>query len=314
MLDDATAAFLAALAESGLPPLHELSPQEARAAGAGMTALYGRGPEMLRVEDVDCGRLLVPGERVRGVIVYYHGGGWVLGTVDQFDALGRRLAARTGCAVVLVDYRLAPEHPYPAAVEDAWSALEWTAAHLEEIAGDPVPLIVAGDSAGGCLAAVVAQRAREVGPEIALQVLVYPVTDCDLDRGSYLEPENQLVVGRDTMKWFWDLYAPDPAVRSRPDASPLRAADLAGLPPAIVLTAQYDPLRDEGKAYAERLAQAGVRVEHRHFDDQMHTFFMLGDALPGSAEGLDFVADAIDRELRTFDAIAAYVIPCEGRR
>ena len=233
------------------------------------------------------------------MIVYYHGGGWVLGTVDQFDALGRRLAARTGCAVVLVDYRLAPEHRYPAAVEDAWTALEWTAAHLEEIAGDSVPLIVAGDSAGGCLAAVVAQRAREVGPEIALQVLVYPVTDCDLDRGSYLEPENQLIVGRDTMTWFWDLYAPDPAVRSRPDASPLRAASLAGLPPAVVLTAQYDPLRDEGEAYAERLAQEGVRVEHRHFDDQMHTFFMLGDALPGSAEGLDFVVDAIDRELRT---------------
>ena len=232
------------------------------------------------------------------MIVYYHGGGWVLGTVDQFDALGRRLAARTGCAVVLVDYRLAPEHRYPAAVEDAWTALEWTAAHLEEIAGDPVPLIVAGDSAGGCLAAVVAQRAREVGPEIALQVLVYPVTDCDLDRGSYLEPENQLIVGRDTMTWFWDHYAPDPAVRSRPDASPLRAASLAGLPPAVVLTAQYDLLRDEGEAYAERLAQEGVRVEHRHFDGQMHTFFMLGDVLPGSAAGLDFVVDAIDRELR----------------
>jgi cation diffusion facilitator CzcD-associated flavoprotein CzcO/acetyl esterase/lipase len=303
MLDDATAAFLAALAESGLPPLHELSPQEARAAGARMTELYGSGPEMLRTEHVDCGRLLVPGERVRGVIVYYHGGGWVLGTLDQFDALGRRLAARTGCAVVLVDYRLAPEHRYPAALDDAWTALEWTAAHLEEIAGGPVPLIVAGDSAGGCLAAVVAQRAREAGPQIALQVLVYPVTDCDLDRGSYLEPENQLILGRDTMRWFWDLYAPDPAVRSRPDASPLRAADLAGLPPAIVLTAQYDPLRDEGEAYAERLAQAGVRVSRRHFDDQMHTFFMLGDALPGSAEGLDFVVDAIDRELRTFDAI-----------
>jgi cation diffusion facilitator CzcD-associated flavoprotein CzcO/acetyl esterase/lipase len=303
MLDDATAGFLAALAESGLPPLHELSPQEARAAGARMTELYGRGPEMLRVEDVDCGRLLVPGERIRGVIVYYHGGGWVLGTLDQFDALGRRLAARTGCAVVLADYRLAPEHRYPAAVEDAWTALEWTAAHLEEIAGAPVPLIVAGDSAGGCLAAVVAQRSREAGPEIALQVLVYPVTDCDLDRGSYLEPENQLIVGRDTMRWFWDLYAPDPAVRSRPDSSPLRATELGGLPPAIVLTAQHDPLRDEGEAYAERLAQAGARVEHRRFDDQMHGFFMLGDALPGSAEGLDFVVDAIDRELRTFDAI-----------
>ena len=209
MLDEASATFLASMAESGLPPLHELTPRAAREAGARMAELYGRGPEMARVEDVELGRLFVPNGRARGVIVYYHGGGWVLGTPDQFDALGRRLAAGTGCAVVLVDYRLAPEHRYPTAVEDAWTALEWTAANLEQIAGGPVPLIVAGDSAGGCLAAVVAQRAREAGPEIALQVLVYPVTDCDLDRDSYLDPANQLIVGRDTMAWFWDHYAPD---------------------------------------------------------------------------------------------------------
>jgi cation diffusion facilitator CzcD-associated flavoprotein CzcO/acetyl esterase/lipase len=309
MLDDATATFLATLAESGLPPLHALSPQEARAAGARMVELYGEGPRVASVADVELEslrlRLLVPDERPRGVIVYYHGGGWVLGSLDQFDALGRRLAAATGCAVVLVDYRLAPEHRYPAAVDDAWTALQWTAAHVEEIAGSAVPLIVAGDSAGGCLAAVVARRASEAGPAIALQVLVYPVTDCDLDRDSYLDPENQLIVGRDTMAWFWDHYAPDPSVRSNPDASPLRAESLAGLPPAVVLTAQHDPLRDEGEAYAERLAQEGVRVEHERFDGQMHGFFMLGDALPASAAGLDFVVEAIDRELgrRHFDAI-----------
>ena len=236
------------------------------------------------------------------MIVYYHGGGWVLGALDQFDALARRLAERTGCAVVLVDYRLAPEHRYPTAVEDALTALHWTAANLEEIAGSAVPLIVAGDSAGGCLAAVVAQRSREAGPEIALQVLVYPVTDCDLDRASYLEPENQLLVSRDTMAWFWDHYAPDPSVRTSPDASPLRARTLAGLPPAVVLTAEYDVLRDEGEAYAQRLAQDGVRVEHERFDGQMHGFFMLGDILPSSAAGIDFVARAIDREL-PLDAI-----------
>ena len=212
MLDDASATFLASMAESGLPPLHELTPRAAREAGARMAELYGRGPEMARVEDVELGRLFVPNGRPRGVIVYYHGGGWVLGSLDQFDTLARRLAAGTGCAVVLVDYRLAPEHRYPAAVEDAWTALEWTAANVEQIAGGPVPLIVAGDSAGGCLAAVVAQRAREAGPEIALQVLVYPVTDCDLDTDSYLDPANQLIVGRDTMAWFWDHYAPDASV------------------------------------------------------------------------------------------------------
>jgi cation diffusion facilitator CzcD-associated flavoprotein CzcO/acetyl esterase/lipase len=305
MLDDATAGFLATLAESGLPPLHELSPQEARAAGARMAELYGRGPEMARVEDVEPGRLLVPNGRVRGVIVYYHGGGWVLGSLDQFDALARRLAAGTGCAVVLVDYRLAPEHRYPAALDDAWTALRWTAANVEQIAGGPVPLIVAGDSAGGCLAAVVTQRSLQDGPEIALQVLVYPVTDCDLDRDSYLDPDNQLIVGRATMAWFWDHYAPDPSARSSAQASPLRARTLAGLPPAVVLTAQYDPLRDEGEAYAERLAREGVRVEHRRFDGQMHAFFQMGDILPGSAAGLEFVVQAIDRELApvTLDAI-----------
>jgi cation diffusion facilitator CzcD-associated flavoprotein CzcO/acetyl esterase/lipase len=309
MLDEASASFLAELAASGLPPLHTLSPQEAREAGGQMAALYGRGPEMARVEDVELGatrlRVLVPGERARGVIVYYHGGGWVLGSLDQFDALGRRLAEKTGCAVVLVDYRLAPEHRFPTAVEDARTALEWTAANLEQVAGGAVPLIVAGDSAGGCLAAVMAQRARTAGPEIALQVLVYPVTDCDLDTDSYVDPANQLIVGRDTMAWFWDHYAPDHAVRSSSDASPLRARSLAGLPPAVVLTAEHDPLRDEGEAYAERLAQDGVRVEHQRFQGQMHGFVMLGDLLPGSAAGLDFVARAIDRELapRRVDAI-----------
>jgi cation diffusion facilitator CzcD-associated flavoprotein CzcO/acetyl esterase/lipase len=300
MLDEPSAEFIATLAASGLPPLHELSPQQARAAGAALVELHGLGPEMLRVENVDCGRLLVPTERCRGVIVYYHGGGWVTGGLDEFDTLARRLAQRIGCAVVLVDYRLAPEHRYPAAVEDAWTALNWTAANVEEIAGSAVPLIVAGDSAGGCLAALVAQRSREAGPEIALQVLVYPVTDCDLDRDSYLDPDNQLIIGRAAIAWFWDHYAPDYAVR--PDASPLRAHTLAGLPPAVVLTAEHDVLRDEGEAYAARLAQDGVRVEHRRFDGQMHGFFTL-PGLPGSAAGLDFVVQAVDRELSHFDAI-----------
>ena len=314
MLDETSAGFIATLRTNGLPPLHDLSPGEARAAGARLVELHGHGPPMLRVEDLevatgdgDCMRLRlhVPSEPARGVIVYYHGGGWVTGGLNEFDTLARRLARGTGCAVVLVDYRLAPEHRYPTAVEDAWTALRWTAANLEEIAGSSVPLIVAGDSAGGCLAAVVAQRSRDAGPEIALQVLVYPVTDCDLDRDSYLDPGNQLIVSRDAMAWFWDHYAPDPSIRSRPDASPLRARSLAGLPPAVVLTAQYDVLRDEGEAYARRLAEAGVRVVHEHFDGQMHGFFTLVDILPGSAAGIDFVVQAVDRELapRHVDAI-----------
>ena len=267
---------------------------------------YGAGPAMVRMDELEIAvadgdaisvRILVPHEPARGVIVYYHGGGWVTGALDQFDTLARLLALRTDCAVVLVDYRLAPEHPYPTAVSDAWTALEWVAAHLDQIAGRRVPLIVAGDSAGGTLAAVLAQRARESGPEIALQVLVYPVTDCDFDRPTYLDPENQLIVRRATMAWFWDHYAPDHSVRVNPDASPLRADSLAGVAPAVILTAEHDVLRDEGELYARQLAAAGVGVQHKRFEGQMHGFFTLVGLVPGSAAGLDFVTQAIDREL-----------------
>src|SRR4051794_5079760 len=234
MLDEASARVIAALAASGLPPLHELTPEQARAAGAELAARPVERPELARVRDIELDgprvRVLVPRAPVRGAIVYYHGGGWVTGGIDAYDALARRLADRTGCAVVLAGYRLAPEHRYPTAVEDAWTALRWTADHVQEIAGAAAPIIVAGDSAGGCLAAVMAQRSRDDdGPEIALQVLVYPVTDSALDRECSLAPENQLLLTRETMAWFWDHSAPDPADRARPDAAPLRAGDLSGL-------------------------------------------------------------------------------------
>jgi acetyl esterase len=306
-LDEATTSFLAQMAASGAKPLHEMTPEEARAMGVELCALFGPAPEMLRVEEssiaTDDGgalavRLLVPSERPQGLVVYFHGGGWVVGALDEWDTLARRLAERTDCAVVLVDYRLAPEHRHPAAAEDAWTALRWAAAHSREITGAEVPLIVAGDSAGGNLAAVVSRRARdEAGPEIALQVLVYPVTDCDLETASYTDPENQLMVSRDAMVWFWDHYVADPQARLRPDASPLRAEDLSGLPAAVVLTAEHDVLRDEGEAYAERLRQAGVAVRHQRFAGQMHGFFSMVDLLPGSAAGMDYVVEAIQREL-----------------
>ncbi len=307
MLDDASSRFLAEMAASGALPIHELTAQQAREAGRQMVELYGPGPEMARVENLTIAaadgdqialRVLVPDEHPRGVIVYYHGGGWVLGTLDQFDTLGRRLAEATGCAVVLVDYRLAPEHRYPTAVDDAWTALKWTAANVVPIAGGAVPLIVAGDSAGGNLAAVVARRARdEDGPELALQVLVYPVTDCDVDTSSYLDPANQLIVSRETMRWFWDHYAPEGSSRAHPDASPLRAAGLVGLPPAVIATAEHDVLRDEGEAYARRLADAGVRVRHRRFEGQMHAFLMMVNILPGADVAIEWIAQVVEREL-----------------
>lgn len=304
-LDDATTAFLGQMLEAGMKPIHESTPEEVRALGPMLLEMYGEGPSMARVEDVsvpsDEGdipvRLLVPEGQPKAVLVYYHGGGWVIGALDEFETLGRRLAARSGCVVALVDYRLAPEHRYPAAVEDAYAALEWVAANVEDIAGADVPLIVAGDSAGGNLAAVVAIWARDRnGPEIAFQVLVYPVTDADVDNGSYTDPENQLFLSRDGMIWFWDHYAPDVARRNEAGASPLREVNLTDLPPAVVLTAKYDPLSDEGAAYAKRLEEAGVPVDYHHHDDQMHGFFTLL-MLPGSEKGLEQVASALDARL-----------------
>jgi acetyl esterase len=237
--------------------------------------------------------VLIPAGAPRGVIVYLHGGGWVIGAIDEFDAFGRRLAQRTGAAVVLVDYRLAPEHRFPTAVEDSVAAVRWVDDHIEQIAGRRVPLVVAGDSAGGNLTAVVSLRARTAGPSIAAQVLVYPVTDAQFETACYRDPANQLLLTRDAMVWFWNHYAPDPAVRVHPDASPLRADDLSGLPPAIAVFAEHDVLRAEGEAYVERLRAAGVRVAQRCFSGQMHAFFTLIN-LPASRDALDFVAQELE--------------------
>jgi acetyl esterase/lipase len=303
-IDDATAAFLAELAASGAAPLHEMTPDEARGLSTALSGMVGAGPDMHRTEDVrvpvDGGdilvRVLTPTANPRGLLVHYHGGGWVIGDVPGCDTLGRVLADRTGMTTLLVDYRLAPEHRYPVAADDAWAALRWADANRARLGGGP--LIVCGDSAGGNLAAVMAQRAKAAGgPPIDLQVLVYPVTDDDLDNESYTDPANQLLLTRDVMIWFWDHYAPDPARRAEPDASPVKAGDLSGLPPAVVLTAEHDPLRDEGEAYARRLAWAGVPVKHQRFDGQMHGFFTLVNVLPGSAAGIDYVVAAIEEHL-----------------
>jgi acetyl esterase len=301
-VDVATTMLLQQMAASGGKPLHESTPEEARALGEAIAALAGPAPEMARVEDHRVAtpdgdvpvRVLVPLQPTRGVIVYYHGGGWVIGRIDEFDTMARKLAERTSCAVVLVEYRLAPEHRYPAAVDDSYAALVWVGEHLAEIGGsEDAPLIVAGDSAGGNLAAVMALRARDQGgPPIALQVLIYPVTDADFDRPSYIDPDNQLLLTRDAMLWFWDHYIPDPSRRSEPDASPLQAADLSGLPPAVVLTAEHDVLRDEGEAYAERLSAAGVPVDFKRHTGQTHAFFTLL-MLPGSERGFQQVVKAV---------------------
>jgi acetyl esterase len=250
-------------------------------------------------------RILRPAGTPRAIVVYFHGGGWVLGDIDlQYDYVGRDLANRTGTTVVLVNYRKAPEHPFPAALNDSWTALTWVAEHATDLAPGRVPLIVAGDSAGGNIATVMARWSRDRGgPAIDYQVLIYPVTDCDLDRPSYHAPDNALLVDRAAMAWFWGHYLPCESARADPDASPIRAANLAGLPPALVYVAEYDPLHDEGVAYAEALEAAGVPVSLETARGQMHGYFQMANIFPGYDDGIRLVSERITSFITSPDKV-----------
>jgi acetyl esterase len=291
-------AFLAGIEASGAPPLHQLTPEDARGATGVITELIGAGPDVATVEDFRCAtttgtigaRRYVP-EDAAATVLWIHGGGWVICDLDTHDAVCRLLALSSGCRVVAVNYRRAPEHPFPAPLEDCWDALRAVAAENPD-----APLIVAGDSAGGNMSAACALRARDRGgPELALQVLVCPVVDHDMTTLSYRERGSgpDLFLTAKDMEWFWNCYVPDPAARSVNDASPLRAASLAKLPPAIVITAEYDPLRDEGIAYAERLRTAGVPVTHRHYEDMFHDFFSFVNLIDAGNEAVERVGAEI---------------------
>jgi len=279
--------FLQQAHDGGGPPLWQLDPVAARAVAGGFTELIGAGPALAEVGELQipvsgaqiAGRRYRPAG-ARGTIVWLHGGGWVLDGIDSSDAMCRILADSAGATVISVDYRVAPEHPFPTPLDDCWEALRWVAAQLD---GDGWPLVIGGDSAGGNMAAVIARRARDAGgPPLAAQILVYPVTDHDMTTPSYLEhgANEMLLLEANAMRWFWDNYVPDPAARADPDASPLRAADLRGLAPAIVVIAEYDPLRDEGLAYAERLRAAGVEVSLHRYADMPHVFFSFVNLFP----------------------------------
>ncbi|MGH8979397.1 MAG: alpha/beta hydrolase [Acidimicrobiales bacterium] len=290
------------MAAAGAPAIYEGSAADARLHTAAVRDLVGAGPALHRVADVTvptrdgsvAARVYEPAAAVPGTIVYFHGGGWVIGSVDDWDAGCRVLARDSGCRVVSVEYRLAPEHRFPAAADDAYDAYLWAA---EEYADGPV--VVAGDSAGGNLAAVAALRARDEGaPAPRLQVLVYPVVDCDLATDSYdTYAQTHLILNRPEMEWFWDLYVPEAAERSHPYASPLRADSLAGLAPAVVVHAGHDPLRSEGVAYVARLRATGVPVEVFDHPRQIHGFYTLVGILEDADRAVAQVAGAVRRAL-----------------
>ena len=228
------------------------------------------------------------------VLIWYHGGGFVAGSIEAQDPIYRLLAIRSGCTLVAVDYRLAPEHPFPAAVEDASAVLGWVTAHGRKRGLDPAHLAIGGDSAGANLATVAARRARDRGGVMPrFQALVYPVADATMSCESYNTFAEGYMLARRSMEWYWTQYLPPGTDPRNPDVSPLFASSLAGLPPALVLTAEYDPLRDEGEAYAARLRDAGVEVSLIRCPGLVHGFFAMGGIVPAAYRAVCEVARAV---------------------
>jgi acetyl esterase len=303
-LDPQAAKLLELLKMLGLPPVEMLSPIAARAQVA---PVRGVPQPVFRVADRQIPgsagplpvRVYWPEPRQTQdapppVVVFFHGGGWVLCNLETHDAACRGLANAAECVVVAVDYRLAPEHKFPAAVEDAFAATKWVTEHAAELGVDPLRVVVAGDSAGGNLAAAVCLMAKELGGcRPAYQVLIYPVTNYAFETASYRDNAEGYMLTRSAMIWFWDQYLARPEDGSHPYASPLRAADLSGLPPALVLTAEYDPLRDEGEAYAARLQAAGVAVQTRRYDGMIHGFLRRGDVFDRAHEMLQEIGQVL---------------------
>ncbi len=230
----------------------------------------------------------------RPLIAFFHGGGFVFCSIDTHDGTCRRLANATGAVVISVDYRLAPEHRFPAALDDCYAATVWAHEHAAELGADPAQLVVAGDSAGGNMAAVTALLARDRGrPPIACQVLVYPVIDAACDSASFAENAEGFFLEAEAMRWFWSQYLGNEGDGSHPLASPCCVPDHAGLPPAVVITAEYDPLRDEGEAYAEALRAAGVPVTSVRYDGMIHGFVSMPSLFPEADEALTRIAAAL---------------------
>ena len=288
MLDPQAKQFLDTLDSLNMPPYEVIGPTEARAASAATAKLIGPPLPVAETRDLAAPR---PGGEIslrlyrpqgggpqQPALVYLHGGGWVLGDIPTHARLATEIVHGAGCAVILVEYRLAPENKFPAAADDAFAALQWTLDHAADLGLDPNRIAIGGDSAGANLAAAACLMAKDRNALMPLaQILIYPVVDCDFDRPSYRDNANGYLLTRDSMKWFWQCYVATESDMLHPYASPLRAKDLSGLPQALVITAEYDPLRDEGEAYARRLAEAGVPATLTRYEGMIHAFIRRTD-------------------------------------
>lgn len=304
-LDPNVRSILEMIEAQGDPPLETLPVAHARAMVIEKSKPVEGTPEAVRsIENL---RIPVPGGDIgiriytpdapapRPALLYFHGGGWVVCNLDTHEVICTAIAHRAGAVVISVDYRLAPEHKFPTAVTDCYAATAWVASNAARLGIDPKRICVGGDSAGGTLATVVSLKSkREKGPAIALQAMVYPVTDMSsFDTGSYSEFADGYSLTRSMMEWFRDHYLSGVADRDNVYASPLLATDLTGLPPALVITAECDPLRDEGEAYAKRLEQAGVPVTFKRYAGMIHPFFSWSGVIPQALEAIQQVADAV---------------------
>ena len=280
------AVLLERIARSPLPKYHTVSPFVARRIYRDTRAVLSPKPpevaetRLLAFRDYAMRAYRGIADEVLPALMYFHGGGWTIGDLDTHDVVCRQLALGARCAVFSVDYRLGPEYPFPAAVEDCLAATRYVQQHAEELRVDGKRIAVGGDSAGGNLAAVVALHARDAGwPPLAFQLLVYPATDQRLNTASHGRNGRGYLLEREGIEFFRRCYLPDAEAYTDWRASPLLAASHCGLPPAFVITAGYDPLLDEGRAYAERLRAAGVQVAHREYPDMVHGFLLLGGVL-----------------------------------
>jgi acetyl esterase len=311
-LDPQAKAVIEAAARSGRPAYHQLAPKDARQLFLETRPLSTPVPPEIGsartlMADGPQGQIPlrlyrpagVPASTPLPVYVYFHGGGWVIGDLETHDVICRQLTAESGASVISVDYRRAPEHKFPAAADDAWAAVRWIVAHAAELGVDAERLAVGGDSAGGNLAAVVALMARDAGgPRIALQVLVYPVTDLGAEAKSYEDFAEGYMLTRESMRWFRAHYLNGKEDAADWRASPLRANSLAGLPPALIITAGFDPLRDEGEAYAARLRAAGVTVDYVCFGGMIHGFAAMGRVLDTALRAVALIGGALRQSLR----------------